>query len=138
MTTPQGEHIDRLPAWIKRVTQDLSYSPVYDAVFWNPPKKYVFKNNPPPRPQSVRVYEAHGIAFNGSQLTVVGISTTEYRVGTYPEFTANVLPRIKKLGYNVIQLMAIMEHAYYASFGYQVTSFFAASSRYGIPWSKKT
>jgi 1,4-alpha-glucan branching enzyme len=63
----------------------------------------------------------------------VGISTTEYRVGTYPEFTANVLPRIKKLGYNVIQLMAVMEHAYYASFGYQVTSFFAASSRYGTP-----
>ena len=60
MTTPQGEHIDRIPAWIKRVTQDLSYSPVYDAVFWNPPKKYVFKNRPPPRPQSVRVYEAHG------------------------------------------------------------------------------
>ena len=60
MTTPQGEHIDRIPAWIKRVTQDLSYSPVYDAVFWNPPKKYIFKNRPPPRPQSVRVYEAHG------------------------------------------------------------------------------
>ena len=60
MTTPQGEHIDRIPAWIKRVTQDLSYSPVYDAIFWNPPKKYIFKNRPPPRPQSVRVYEAHG------------------------------------------------------------------------------
>jgi len=30
-------------------------------------------------------------------------------------------------GYNTIQLMAIMEHAYYASFGYQVTSFFAVS-----------
>ena len=60
MTTPQGEHIDRLPAWSKRVTQDLSYSPVYDAVFWNPPKKYVFKNKSPPRPQSLRVYEAHG------------------------------------------------------------------------------
>jgi len=60
MTTPQGEHIDRLPAWIKRVTQDLSYSPVYDAIFWNPPQKYVFKNRPPPRPRSVRVYEAHG------------------------------------------------------------------------------
>src|SRR5579862_5790676 len=66
-----------------------------------------------------------------SPLIIVGISTTEYRVGTYPEFTKNVLPRIKHLGYNVIQLMAIMEHAYYASFGYQVTSFFAASSRYG-------
>jgi 1,4-alpha-glucan branching enzyme len=73
-----------------------------------------------------------------SELIPVGISTTEYRVGTYPEFTANVLPRIKKLGYNVIQLMAVMEHAYYASFGYQVTSFFAASSRYGsiLPYKR--
>lgn len=119
---PSGERVDRLPAWIKRVTQDLSVSPIYDAVFWNPEKKYVFKHPRPKKPKSARVYEAH-----------VGISTTEYRVGTYTEFTANVLPRIKKLGYNVIQLMAIQEHAYYASFGYQVTSFFAASSRYGTP-----
>ena len=132
MTTPEGEQIDRLPAWITRVTQDLSYSPVYDAIFWNPPKKYVFKNKSPPKPKSVRVYEAHGTSISNCKYNqIVGISTTEYRVGTYPEFTANVLPRIKKLGYNVIQLMAIMEHAYYASFGYQVTSFFAASSRYG-------
>ena len=29
--------------------------------------------------------------------------------------------------------MAVMEHAYYASFGYQVTSFFASSSRFGTP-----
>jgi 1,4-alpha-glucan branching enzyme len=122
MQLPNGEHIDRLPVWIKRVTQDLSVSPVYDAVFWNPPDKYVFKNPRPPKPKSARVYEAH-----------VGISTTEYRVGTYREFTANILPRIHKLGYNVIQLMAVQEHAYYASFGYQVTSFFAVSSRYGTP-----
>ena len=61
----------------------------------------------------------------------MGISTSEGRVGTYDEFTDNVLKRIKDLGYNAIQLMAIMEHAYYASFGYQVTSFFAVSSRYG-------
>jgi 1,4-alpha-glucan branching enzyme len=60
MTTPEGEHIDRLPAWITRVTQDISVSPVYDAVFWNPPTKYVFKNKSPPKPLSVRVYEAHG------------------------------------------------------------------------------
>ncbi len=30
-------------------------------------------------------------------------------------------------GDNAIQLMAVMEHAYYASFGYQVTSFYASS-----------
>ncbi|KAI5787169.1 glycoside hydrolase superfamily [Geopyxis carbonaria] len=122
MECPSGEVIDRIPAWIQRVTQDLDVSPVYDAVFWNPPKKFVFKNQRPPKPRSARVYEAH-----------VGISTPEHRVGTYKEFTTDTLPRIHKLGYNVLQLMAIQEHAYYASFGYQVTSFFAVSSRYGTP-----
>ncbi|KAK3320968.1 glycoside hydrolase family 13 protein [Cercophora scortea] len=121
---PSGEWVDRIPAWIKYVTQDLSVSPAYDARFWNPaPKdKYVFKHPRPKKPESLRVYEAH-----------VGISSPELRVATYKEFTKNMLPRIKSLGYNVIQLMAVMEHAYYASFGYQVNNFFAASSRYGPP-----
>lgn len=124
MVLPSGERIERLPVWITRTTQDLSISPVYDAIFWNPPKeaRYVFKHPRPPKPESARVYEAH-----------VGISTPEQRIGTYKEFTQNMLPRIEHLGYNVIQLMAVMEHAYYASFGYQVNSFFAASSRYGTP-----
>jgi ADP-glucose type glycogen/starch synthase len=44
-----------------------------------------------------------------------------------------VLPRIKRLGYTAVQLMAVAEHAYYGSFGYHVTSFFAPSSRSGSP-----
>ena len=44
-----------------------------------------------------------------------------------------MLSRIKKLGYNVIQMMALMEHAYYGSFGYHVTNFYAISSRFGTP-----
>jgi 1,4-alpha-glucan branching enzyme len=63
----------------------------------------------------------------------VGIASPEGRIATYAEFTANVIPRIAKLGYNVIQLMAVMEHPYYASFGYQVTNFYAPSSRFGTP-----
>ncbi|KAJ3562168.1 hypothetical protein NPX13_g8663 [Xylaria arbuscula] len=124
METRYGARIDRLPAWIKYVTQDLSVSPAYDARFWNPPEneKYTFKHPRPKKPKSARVYEAH-----------VGISSKELRVTTYKEFTRDMLPRIKSLGYNVIQLMAIMEHAYYASFGYQINNFFAASSRYGTP-----
>lgn len=124
MVLPSGEEIDRIPAWIKRVTQDLSVSPVYDGRFWNPSKSqtYTFKNKRNPKPDNIRIYEAH-----------VGISSSEPRVGTYAEFTDTVLRRIRALGYNTIQLMAIMEHPYYASFGYQVTSFFAASSRYGTP-----
>ena len=124
MITPSGERIERIPVWITRVVQDLNVSPVYDGVYWNPPEeqRYIFKHPRPPKPESARIYEAH-----------VGISSPELRVTTYKEFTQNVLPRIHHLGYNVIQLMAIMEHAYYASFGYQINSFFAASSRFGSP-----
>jgi len=124
MVLPSTERIYRIPVWIKRVVQDLSVSPVYDAVFWNPPanERYQFQHSRPKKPESLRIYEAH-----------VGISSPETRVATYKEFTKNMLPRIKYLGYNAIQLMAIMEHAYYASFGYQVNNFFAASSRYGSP-----
>ena len=61
------------------------------------------------------------------------MSSEEGKINTYRNFADYVIPRIKKNGYNVIQLMAIMEHAYYASFGYHVTNFFAVSSRYGTP-----
>uniref|UniRef100_A0A8C4NCU9 Glycosyl hydrolase family 13 catalytic domain-containing protein n=1 Tax=Eptatretus burgeri TaxID=7764 RepID=A0A8C4NCU9_EPTBU len=82
----------------------------------------VFTHPRPPIPHSLRIYEAH-----------VGISSHEGKIASYEHFTVNVLPRIVKLGYNTVQLMGIMEHAYYASFGYQVTSFFAPSSRFGSP-----
>ena len=63
----------------------------------------------------------------------MGIASPEGRVATYKEFATHLVPKIADLGYNAIQLMAIMEHPYYASFGYQVSSFFAPSSRFGTP-----
>ncbi|KAI9136711.1 glycoside hydrolase [Paraphysoderma sedebokerense] len=124
MVSPVGERIERLPVYSRRVVQDITESVAYESVYWNPPadQQYKWKHSPPPKPTSLRIYEAH-----------VGISSNEPKIASYKDFTKNTLPRIKKLGYNAIQLMAIMEHAYYASFGYQVTSFFAASSRYGTP-----
>ncbi|XP_052800147.1 1,4-alpha-glucan-branching enzyme-like isoform X2 [Mya arenaria] len=121
MNTKAGKLEDRLSPWAIRVTREEKV-PVYDQVFWDPPQKYVFKNKHPSKPTSLRIYECH-----------VGIASWQGKVATYPEFTKDVLTRIKYLGYNAIQLMAIMEHAYYASFGYQVTSFFAASGRFGTP-----
>ncbi|KAN0044951.1 hypothetical protein ACTA71_006477 [Dictyostelium dimigraforme] len=111
----------RIPAWIKRVEQTKE-NPVFDGVFWNPSKQYVFKNQSPKKPTELRIYEAH-----------VGMSSELPEISTYTKFKDNVLPMVKELGYNCIQLMAIMEHAYYASFGYQVTNFFAISSRFGTP-----
>jgi 1,4-alpha-glucan branching enzyme len=57
----------------------------------------------------------------------------EEKIGSYREFSEHILPRIIAAGYNTLQLMAIQEHPYYGSFGYQVSNFFAASSRYGTP-----
>ena len=57
----------------------------------------------------------------------------EEKIGTFQEFTRRVLPRIVDAGYNTLQLMAIQEHPYYGSFGYQVSNFFAPSSRFGTP-----
>uniref|UniRef100_A0A665V0J3 1,4-alpha-glucan branching enzyme n=1 Tax=Echeneis naucrates TaxID=173247 RepID=A0A665V0J3_ECHNA len=119
--TKQGERLYRISPWAKYVTQEDT-AVVYDWVHWDPPQPYVQIHPRPTKPRSLRTYEAH-----------VGIASPEGKIASYTNFTNNVLPRIKDLGYNCIQLMAIMEHAYYASFGYQVTSFFAASSRYGTP-----
>jgi 1,4-alpha-glucan branching enzyme len=75
-----------------------------------------------PAGEGPRIYEAH-----------VGMAREEERIGTYAEFAQDVLPRIAALGYNAVQLMAVQEHPYYASFGYHVSSFFAPSSRFGTP-----
>jgi len=63
MTTPDGLSIDRIPAWISRVTQDLNVSPIYDGRFWNPPKEqlYTFKHGHSTRSvDGLKIYEAHG------------------------------------------------------------------------------
>jgi len=118
---PDGQKHDRLSPWATYV-KSFGDNIIYDQVFYNPPQRYVMKHPHPPKPKALRIYECH-----------VGIATDEYKVGSYLEFKDKVLPRIVDLGYNSIQIMALMEHAYYASFGYQVTNFFAASSRYGTP-----
>lgn len=48
----------------------------------------------------------------------VNFELQEPVINTYANFRDDVLPRIKKLGYNAVQLMAIQEHSYYASFGF--------------------
>ncbi len=115
-----GSH-ERIPAYCTRVIQDHD-TKIFSAQVWNPDKKYIWKNPIPPKVESPLIYEAH-----------VGMATEELKIGTYNEFTENVLPRIASLGYNTIQLMAIQEHPYYGSFGYQVSNFFAPSSKYGTP-----
>lgn len=123
MELPSGEQLYRLDPWGKRATP-LEENSLYEGRFWNPPAVYEFKHQRPrlSDKDGLKIYEAH-----------VGISSPDPKIASYKEFSENTLPVIHKLGYNTIQLMAVMEHAYYASFGYQVTNFFAVLSRYGSP-----
>lgn len=115
---PSGETVYRVPSYIMFVVPNERHE--LDGVIVQP--KYDWKNKAPQLKEAPLIYEAH-----------IGISTEEYKINSYKEFTRDVLPRIKKAGYNTIQLMAIMEHPLYASFGYQVSNFFAISSRFGQP-----
>lgn len=117
-----GDFGERIPAWTKRVVQD-NMTKVFSAQVWEPEKPYTFKNAKfKPNRSPLLIYEAH-----------IGMAGEEEKVSTYDEFRLNVLPRVEKAGYNCIQLMAIQEHPYYGSFGYHVSNFFAASSRFGTP-----
>jgi len=118
----EGGKGERIPAYAKRVVQD-DKTKIFSAQVWNPGEQFKWKVKDFISADSVPViYEAH-----------IGMATDEEKTGTYREFTENILPVIKKAGYNTIQLMAIQEHPFYGSFGYHVSSFFAASSRFGTP-----
>jgi len=115
----QGE---RLPAWVGRIIQDEE-TKLYAAQVWQPAKPYKWKIQDFKIPfKHPVIYEAH-----------IGMATEDEKVGSYKEFCKNVLPKVIDGGYNTIQLMAIQEHPYYGSFGYHVSSLFAASSRFGTP-----
>jgi len=123
MMTEGGEWIDRIPAWIKMAVQAPGEIP-YNGIYYDPPEeeRYKFKYPRPAKPAALRIYECH-----------VGMSSPEPKVSTYLEFARDVIPRAADMGYNAIQLMAVQEHAFYGSFGYHVTNFFAVSSRCGTP-----
>ncbi|HIZ86489.1 MAG TPA: alpha amylase C-terminal domain-containing protein [Candidatus Coprenecus stercoravium] len=112
---------ERLPAYAFRCVQD-PVTKIFSAQVWLPPKKYRWKHRFVPHSRCPLIYEAH-----------VGMSSEEEKVASFDEFRINVLPRIHALGYDTLQLMALQEHPYYGSFGYQVSNFFALSSRFGTP-----
>jgi len=121
-----GQIIDRIPLYINKVARDPDTGD-FSGQIWDPPQQYVWndgdwihggrRSNDAPF-----IYESH-----------IGMAQNRDGVGTYGEFEYNVLPRVRDAGYNAIQLMAIAEHPYYASFGYQISNFFAPSQWFGDP-----
>ena len=117
-----GGNGERIPAYATRVVQDPN-TKIFSAEVYAPESPYTFEvTDFKPDVKPLLIYECH-----------IGMAQSEEKVGTYDEFRLKILPRIKADGYNAIQIMAIQEHPYYGSFGYHVSSFYAASSRFGTP-----
>lgn len=112
---------ERIPAYATRAVQDPE-TKAFSAQVWDPAKPYRWKNPDPPARKTPLIYECH-----------IGMSSEQEKVATFSEFRRDVLPYIASLGYDTIQIMALQEHPYYGSFGYQVSNFFALSSRFGTP-----
>lgn len=113
----------RIPAYISRAIQDENTKD-FAGQLWFPKKEYQWKSKSfsSLNKNSLFIYECH-----------IGMAQEKEAVGSYKEFTENILPLIKEKGYNAIQIMALAEHPYYGSFGYHVSNFFAPSSRFGTP-----
>ena len=113
---------ERIPAYATRVVQDPD-TLVFNAQVWAPEQPYEWQHTFTRQADTTPyIYEAH-----------IGMSGEKEAVTSVLEFTRDTLPRIIAGGYNTIQLMAVQEHPYYGSFGYHVSSLFAASSRFGTP-----
>lgn len=117
----RGKLTEHIPLYARRVVQDPK-TIVWCAEIVDDKKAFPWTDQSFVPEKTLYIYEAH-----------VGMAQEEGKVGSYREFADYTLPRIKQAGYNTIQLMAIMEHPYYGSFGYQVSNFFAASSWFGKP-----
>ena len=128
VTGADGNTRDRIPAYILYAVQDDAtkdfHGVVYDPRHDTPPRP--LERTHVAAPPAPLIYECH-----------TGMAQETEGVGTYREFVETILPRVKALGYNTIQLMAVQEHPYYGSFGYHVSSFFAPSSRFGTPQDLK-
>ena len=112
---------EHIPLYARRAVQDKQ-TRLFCAEVVDDRKTFQWTDQSFQGEDSLFIYEAH-----------VGMAQEEGKVGSYREFADLILPRIKKAGYNTVQLMAIMEHPYYGSFGYQVSNFYAASSWFGKP-----
>ena len=121
-----GRELERIPLYAQFVVQDQA-TIQWDAMIHVPEAPFVWTDAGFRPEKTLYIYECH-----------IGMAQEEPKIGTYIEFRDKILPRIKDLGYNTVQIMAIMEHPYYASFGYQVTNLFAASSRFGTPEELKS
>lgn len=105
------------------------------------------RRNHDPLTQPVSIYEVHlgswlhasmdepAVLPNGEKEPAIPVADLKpwARFLTYRELAAKLIPYVKEIGYTHIELLPVAEHPFDGSWGYQVTGYFAPTSRYGTP-----
>ncbi len=117
---PFANYAELRPGTASRVT-DISHFKWGDAAWMAARETWDNKTNP------MSIYEVHP----GSWMRHPGREDEGFY--TYREFAHAIADYVKKMGYTHVELMGMAEHPYDGSWGYQVTGYYAPTSRYGTP-----
>jgi 1,4-alpha-glucan branching enzyme len=118
-----------------------------DTYTWNDSEWMETRRHSDPLKQPVSVYECHlGSWMHGSTAeppllengeTGTSVVVSDYKPGarflTYRELAAKLIPYVKELGFTHIEMLPVAEHPFDGSWGYQVTGYYAPTSRFGTP-----
>jgi 1,4-alpha-glucan branching enzyme len=115
---PQAFYNEK-PSRTASVVWDLDYN-------WLDQKWMSQRHVPNSLNSPISIYEVH----IGSWMCV---PEEDHRTLTYREIAPKLANYVTKLGYTHVELMPIMEHPFNGSWGYQITGYFAPTSRYGTP-----
>ena len=118
---PFANYAELRPGTASRVTDIMNFTWT-DKAWLEAREKWDNKVNP------MSVYECH----IGSWMRHEGREGAE-AFYNYREFAHEIVKYLKKMGYTHVELMGIAEHPFDGSWGYQVTGYFAPTSRYGTP-----
>ena len=117
---PFANYAELRPGNASRIT-DISNLKWSDSLWMKKREKWDEKTNP------MSIYEVH----MGSWMRHPGREDEGFY--TYREFAERVTEYVKNMGYTHVELMGISEYPYDGSWGYQVTGYYAPTSRYGTP-----
>ena len=117
---PFANYAELRPGTASRVT-DISHLKWTDSTWMKRRETWDHKMNP------MSIYEVH----MGSWMRHPGREDEGFY--TYREFADAIVKYVKDMGYTHVELMGIAEHPFDGSWGYQVTGYYAPTSRYGTP-----